>query len=66
MASMQVTMFSRLVPLVVALALSLAVTGCASGPLGSHGVDYVPAFDAPFGGHGGDPFAQAGARSPAS
>jgi hypothetical protein len=65
MASMQV-MFSRLAPLVVALALSLAVTGCASGPLGSHGVDYVPAFDAPFGGHGGDPFAQASARSPAS
>jgi hypothetical protein len=58
MASMHITMFTRLVPLVVALALSLAVTGCASGPLGSHGVDYVLAFDAPFSGHGGDPFAQ--------
>jgi hypothetical protein len=48
MASMQVTMFSRLVRLVVAMALSFAVTGCASGPLGSHGVDYIPAFDAPL------------------
>jgi hypothetical protein len=52
MAPMQVTMISRLVPLVIALALSLAVMGCASGPLGSHGVDYVPAFDTPFAGGG--------------
>jgi hypothetical protein len=59
MASMQATVFSRPVPLVVALALSLAATGCASGPLGSHGVDCVLAFDAPFGGQGGDPFVQA-------
>ena len=46
MASMQVTMI-RLVPLVIVLALSAAVVGCASGPLGSHGVDYIPAFEAP-------------------
>jgi hypothetical protein len=52
MASMQVTMIRWLVPLVIALALSLAVLGCASGPLGSHGVDYVPAFDAPYQGKG--------------
>jgi hypothetical protein len=52
MGSMQVPVF-RLVPLVVALALSLAVVGCAaSGPLGSHGVDYIPAFDAPYQGSG--------------
>jgi hypothetical protein len=25
--------------------LGLLVAGCASGPLGSHGVDYIPAFD---------------------
>jgi hypothetical protein len=45
MVSMQVAMLSRLVPLVTALALSLAMVGCASGPLGSHGVDYIPAFE---------------------
>ena len=49
MASMQIR---RLVPLVIALALSLAVMGCATGPVGSHGVDYIPAFDAPFQGGG--------------
>jgi hypothetical protein len=35
----------RPMPLAVALALVLAMAGCASGPLGSHGVDYIPAFD---------------------
>jgi hypothetical protein len=40
MASMRTTM-----KLVVALALSLAAAGCAQGPLGSHGVDYIPAFE---------------------
>jgi hypothetical protein len=50
MASIQV--ISRLVPLGIALALSLTVMGCASGPLGSHGVDYIPAFDTPFQGGG--------------
>jgi hypothetical protein len=46
------TVIGRLVTLVVALTLSLAVVGCATGPLGSHGVDYIPAFDAPYEGNG--------------
>jgi hypothetical protein len=29
----------------IALAAALCAAGCASGPLGSHGVDYIPAFD---------------------
>ncbi len=37
----------RLASLVVAIALSFSATACASGPLGSHGVDYIPSFDAP-------------------
>jgi hypothetical protein len=53
MASTQATMIRTLVPLAVALALSLVATGCASGPLGSHGVDYMPAFDTPYQGGGG-------------
>jgi hypothetical protein len=52
MASMQIAAIGRLVPFVIALALSLAATGCASAPLGSHGVDYIPAFDAPYEGAG--------------
>ncbi len=43
MSSMQ---FGRLMPLVAALMLGLLVAGCSSGPLGSHGVDSIPAFDA--------------------
>ena len=31
----------------VGFALLLSAAGCATGPLGSHGVDYIPAFDAP-------------------
>jgi hypothetical protein len=50
MASTQGMMIGRLAPLVIALALLLAMTGCASGPLGSHGVDYIPAFDTPYSG----------------
>jgi hypothetical protein len=42
MAPMQ---FGRLTSLVAIFMLALVVTGCASGPLGSHGVDYVPAFE---------------------
>ena len=52
MAPMQIAAISRLVPFVIALALALAVMGCASGPLGSHGVDYIPAFDTPYQGGG--------------
>jgi hypothetical protein len=39
-----------------ALAVALSVTGCtagsAPGPITSHGVDYIPAFDAPYSGSG--------------
>jgi hypothetical protein len=37
----------RLVWLAVALALALSTMGCATGPLSSHGADYIPAFDTP-------------------
>jgi hypothetical protein len=37
----------RPVLLAAALALALSAMGCATGPLGSHGVDYIPAFDTP-------------------
>jgi hypothetical protein len=52
MTSMQIAAISRLARLVIALTFSLAAAGCASGPLGSHGVDYIPAFDAPMQGGG--------------
>ena len=48
----QVITISKLMPLVIALVVSLAAAGCASGPIGSHGVDYIPAFDAPYQGDG--------------
>jgi hypothetical protein len=35
----------RLAVLTVALAMALSVTGCATGPLGSHGVAYIPQFE---------------------
>ena len=37
--------FGRLMPLISVLVLALVVASCASGPLGSHGVDYIPSFD---------------------
>jgi hypothetical protein len=37
--------FGRLMLSLAALMVALALAGCASGPLGSHGVDYIPAFD---------------------
>ena len=49
----QLAAIRRMVVLVIPVLLALAVVGCASGPLGSHGVDYIPAFDAPFAGKGG-------------
>ena len=52
MTSKQVTVISRLMPLVIALVVPLAAASCASGPLGSHGVDYIPAFDTPYQGNG--------------
>jgi hypothetical protein len=45
MAQMQTANIVRFLPLVMALTLGLALAGCASGPLGSHGVDYIPAFE---------------------
>lgn len=45
MAQMRSVVFGRLLPLVTALTLAIALAGCASGPLGSHGVDYIPSFD---------------------
>ena len=38
---------ARFVLLTLAAALAFSVMGCASGPLGSHGVEYIPAFDNP-------------------
>jgi len=46
MAQMQSAGIGRFfLPLVTALTLVLALAACASGPLGSHGVDYIPAFE---------------------
>ena len=47
----------RLAFCTAALVLVLFVTGCAAGSaqqgfLASHGVDYIPAFDAPYSGNG--------------
>ena len=47
MASMATAAMRRFVFLAIALAAALCAAGCASGPLGSHGVDYIPAFDSP-------------------
>jgi len=42
---------ARKAALCAALAVMLSVAGCATGsalgPLASHGVDYIPAFDRP-------------------
>lgn len=43
---MAISKVSRLALAVTLLGLVLSVTACATGPLGSHGVDYIPAFDA--------------------
>ena len=45
MEKMRLAVIGKCLPLVTALTLALALAGCASGPLGSHGVDYIPAFD---------------------
>jgi len=45
MASMTTAAMRRTIYLAIALTAVLCVAGCASGPLGSHGVDYIPAFD---------------------
>jgi hypothetical protein len=38
--------------IVVVLAVALFAVGCATGPLGSHGVDHIPAFQTTVGGGG--------------
>jgi hypothetical protein len=47
MAMMVAVAVRRVALLGVGFALLLSAVGCATGPLGSHGVDYIPAFDAP-------------------
>jgi hypothetical protein len=52
MATTEAVGARKVVLLAVALGLALFTTSCATGPLGSHGVDYIPAFDAPYEGNG--------------
>jgi hypothetical protein len=59
MAMIEADCLRKLVLLAAALALALSTTGCAApgatgvaGPVSSHGVDYIPAFDAPYAGDG--------------
>jgi hypothetical protein len=47
MATVWAGAFGRLMLLAIALGIALAAVGCASGPLGSHGVAYIPTFDTP-------------------
>jgi hypothetical protein len=44
MTKSEAASIGKLVFLVAAFAMALSLMGCATGPLGSHGVDYVPAF----------------------
>ena len=51
MAMVKVSGMGKVVFLVVAfLAVALFAVGCATGPLGSHGVDRIPAFQTTAGG----------------
>ena len=56
MAVIESAIVRKLVLYAAALALALSATGCAAGsapgPITSHGVDYIPAFDAPYSGSG--------------
>jgi hypothetical protein len=45
MEQMRLAVIGKCLPVVAALMLALTLAGCASGPLGSHGVDYIPAFE---------------------
>jgi hypothetical protein len=47
MAMIKAAETSKLVFLALVLAVALSAVSCATGPLGSHGVDYIPAFDTP-------------------
>jgi hypothetical protein len=53
MTTMKAAVAHRLAFVTAALVLALFLTACAQGPLGSHGVDYIPAFDSPYSGGGG-------------
>ena len=48
MATIEAVVIRNLVLLAVALALALSTMACAAGagPVGSHGVDYAPSFNA--------------------
>ena len=52
MATIEAVVIRKLVLLAVALALALSTMACAAGagPVGSHGVDYGPSFNANEGG----------------
>jgi hypothetical protein len=56
MAMIEAAVARKLALIAAALALALPVTGCATGSaqgsITSHGVDYIPAFDAPYTGNG--------------
>jgi hypothetical protein len=56
MAMIEAAVARKLALFAAVLALVLSVTGCATGsatgPITSHGVDYIPAFDAPYSGTG--------------
>jgi hypothetical protein len=58
MAMIEAAVARKLALFAAALALVLSVTGCAPGSasapgsITSHGVDYIPTFDAPYSGGG--------------
>jgi hypothetical protein len=45
MAMLELVGNGKLMLIAVTLALALSTAGCATGPLGSHGVADIPAFD---------------------
>lgn len=46
-------MKTRLALLAASIALALSAAACATGPLGSHGVDNIPMWTAGYSGGGG-------------
>ena len=53
MAMIDAAETGKLVLFALVLALALSAMGCATGPLGSHGVGTIPAFANPNEGVGG-------------
>ena len=53
MTTLQAAVARRPARVTATLVLVLLLTACAQGPLASHGVDYIPAFDTPYSGGGG-------------